>query len=429
MVSAPFYSDKDTSLIKDASVRDYLGVLPVWSQVARALEPNLSGAIAYYQGFSAVLFIYHLEKNHFTDPLKEIDPLKQTSPFRTIFQYIELLVEYFLCKELNIGPCYGSRLLNSNSDKKHIQLSTNSGSIANGLYQFYRGSCRRAKMLSNDWALDAAAESALEQLSKPHSQGIIALITVIEQHLKTQSALKPYDIFSDDTIYGLFNALFSSVALVDYYKRMLFADEHLAYYANVCQLTAKTIDKSSGSLHLARTIKTHIHADNINWQHSGALDNILHCEPFLSALDNCFKLLHISDGNTFDDIATYFDDPAIASAIQHKAKLFLTLAEQANYQQGRFQSLFVLAQHINDKHYSAFLLALAQYHQAVMHGRGAQPSLLIEGQTVRSIVDIAPKNTADIKASLENLNSANNGYYIRTTARIYRQLFASPPIT
>ncbi|MFT5163028.1 MAG: hypothetical protein ACI9FJ_001609, partial [Alteromonadaceae bacterium] len=114
---------------------------------------------------------------------------------------------------------------------------------------------------------------------------------------------------------------------------------------------------------------------------------------------------------------------------QHKAKLFLTLAEQANYQQGRFQSLFVLAQHINDKHYSAFLLALAQYHQAVMHGRGAQPSLLIEGQTVRSIVDIAPKNTADIKASLENLNSANNGYYIRTTARIYRQLFASPPIT
>ena len=66
MNARPFFSEIDSELLKQGSVRDYLGLVPVWSKIARKLEPNLSGAIGSYRGLEAVLFIYYLPRiyNH-----------------------------------------------------------------------------------------------------------------------------------------------------------------------------------------------------------------------------------------------------------------------------------------------------------------------------------------------------------------------------
>ena len=86
----PFFSQIDDKLLKLDSVRDYLGFVPIWSKVARKLEPNLSGSIQYYQGLEAVLFIYYLEKNYLSETIES------NKSFRIFFRYMEALVEYYL---------------------------------------------------------------------------------------------------------------------------------------------------------------------------------------------------------------------------------------------------------------------------------------------------------------------------------------------
>ena len=96
----PFFSNIDSELLKQGSVRDYLGLVPIWSQIARKLEPNLSGAIGSYRGLEAVLFIYYLEKEDIPETLD------QANAFREFFRYMEALIEYYLHHLLEVAPCY-----------------------------------------------------------------------------------------------------------------------------------------------------------------------------------------------------------------------------------------------------------------------------------------------------------------------------------
>jgi hypothetical protein len=413
-MNAPFYSDKDSTLIKETAVRDYLGVLPVWSKVARGLEPNLAGAIGNYRGMSAVLFIYHLEPK-----------LEQKKQFRVFFRYMELLVEYYLFHESKAGsnyrgPCYGSRLLTSQKDNKALTISPNSNTIANGLYQFYRGTCRRAGMLSDNWIVDSEVTPILEKIELSHLTAANSLVKTIEKLIDNQSAeICPNDVLQTD-IKALFASLFSSTDLVEYFKRKLFNDPELAHYAMVCH-TQRQAHKDANALTLAQVIQNNI--DSKNKAHP-ALSHVLYCEPFLTAIDSCFQLLHLHDGKQFDVIAKYFDETTIAAAMQEKANEFLKLTENADYQKGRFKSLLGLAERVRNRLFSDFLRELAEYHQQVMKGRnGGDALLLVEGDIVRSIADIGPANEEQITDRLLNKTTTNNGYYIKTTARIYRQLY------
>jgi hypothetical protein len=421
MLAAPFYSDKDSTLIKEESVRDSLGLLPIWSSVARPLEPHLSASISSYRGFSAILFIYHLEKNHLY--AKHKPAREQIDPLRQCFKTIELLVEYFLRYELDLPPCYGSRFLNSNN-KKDLTATKLDGIVANGLYQFYRGSCRRAGMLTTDWQLDPAAESVLENLCNQQPQGVAALVTLIEKHIDTPATLTPASVFADQQIHALFSDLFSSTTLVNYFKDKFFADPDLAYYAKTCHQVLHQQEPPTGMLQRGNAIKAQIDATKPDWHYHQALNHVLCCEPFLSVISDCFELLHRQDGKNFDQIADHLTAQEIASAIGEKAQLFLTLEEDWSGKNSRFKSLFELAAQLAGGNHGTFLYQLASYHKQVMSSRGADALLLIEDNIVRSIADIGPRQISELTSSLKNPHSANNGYYIRTTARIYRQLFA-----
>jgi hypothetical protein len=182
MIATPFYSDKDTSLIKETTVRDYLGVLPVWSKVARGLEPN----------------------------------------------------------------------------QQSTTISPNANTIAKGLYPFYRGTCRRAGMLSPDWILDSDAILILDKLSQPHDNATTSLINIIEQHISKKDApIYPFEVLQNKDIKALFGALFSSADLVEYFKLKLFTDPELAKYAQVCYLQRQA-NNQANALTLALAIQTHI---------------------------------------------------------------------------------------------------------------------------------------------------------------------------
>ena len=56
----PYFTDKDTALVRSLGTRDPLGFLPVWSAFARQLVPNVASPVVQVDGIKAVLLIFWL---------------------------------------------------------------------------------------------------------------------------------------------------------------------------------------------------------------------------------------------------------------------------------------------------------------------------------------------------------------------------------
>jgi len=418
MNAGPFFSDKDAELLKEGSVRDYLGLVPVWSKIARKLEPNLSGSIQYYQGLEAVLFIYYLEKEYLPDSLK------QNNNFRRFFRYMEALVEYHLHHSLQIGPCYGSRLLKGNDTNVEIQITK--ATVVNGLYQFYRGTCRRAGMLSKDWVLDDKVVSTLNTLCAPHSVAVNNLIQGIEEKiLGKDKAIIPAEVFADDQIVALFNALFKSEDLKVYIRDCLFSNSDLEYYASACS-SVKILQKQNNDdteLNLAQQLDMFISANKSQWPYFSELRHIKDSEPFLCLLDDCFQLLHLYDGRKLSVLESLLVEPVVKQVMKDKSNNFQrALTGNGEHDSGRIRMLLGMASFLVEEDVKAFLLGLLDYHQSIMRSRGAGAMILLEAGKLRITSEIHSADQNQLVDSICDQSPWKNSYYINTTAGIYNQL-------
>lgn len=418
MNAGPFFSEIDSELLKQGSVRDYLGLVPVWSKIARKLEPNLSGAIGSYRGLEAVLFIYYLEQEHVPELLK------QKNNFREFFRYMEALVEYYFHHSLNIEPCYGSRLLKGNNADVEIKFS--SVTIVNGLYQFYRGTCRRAAMLSNDWVLDGAVISTIEPVCTDYSLGVNNLIQLIEKKILAKDvSIKPSEVFSDGQIAALFKALFSSKELKAYIKDCLYTDSELEYYASACASVRSIREDENGNskLNLAQHLEVYISANNKEWPYFPELKHINSTEPFLSLLVDCFQLLHLFDGRKLSELESVLVDTSVTQILKIKAGDFKKVISSNNYYDtSRFRLLLDMASLLAEGNVKSFLLALLDYHRDIMKARSAGAMLILEGGHLRVTSEIHNSDQATLLDSIRDKSPWKNGYYINTSASIYNQL-------
>ncbi|PKH08182.1 hypothetical protein [Moritella sp. Urea-trap-13] len=418
MIVGPFFSEKDSELLRQGSVRDYLGLLPVWSKIARKLEPNLSGAIRSYKGLEAVLFIYYLEKEHGTESGTE------NNSFRIFFQYMEALIEYYLYYYLKIDPCYGSRLLKGNSTDVDIKLS--SATAVNGLYQFYRGTCRRAGMLSDSWVLDETVVVTIEPICTVHGPGVNNLIQLIEKKILAKDiSIKPFEVFSDEKIVALFKALFSSEELKTYIRNALYADNDLKYYASACASVRSFRKKRGGDseLNLAQHLETYIAADNKQWPYFSELKHIKYAEPFLSLLDDSFQLLHLHDGRKLSELESILIETSVIQVAQVKAVDFKRIiSSNGDYETSRFKLLFGMASLLAKKDVKSFLLALLEYHRSIMSARGAGAMILLEEGRLRVTSEIHNLEQTRLLDSIRDKSPWKNGYYINISAGIYNQL-------
>lgn len=418
MNAGPFFSEKDTELLKQGSVRDYLGLLPVWSKIARKLEPNLSGAIHDYQGLEAILFIYYLEKEHFPESLK------QNNNFRKFFRYMEALIEHHFYHSLNIGPCYGLRLLKGNGADVTIDIS--SATVVNGLYQFYRGTCRRAGMLSKNWVLDEKAVSTIKTLCESHSSAVNELIQQIEKKiLGKDKSVKPVEVFSNDQIKRLFSALFESEELKAYIGNCLYVDSDLEYYAKACSKVKSQRKEQVGvsELNPAQHLETYIAADNKQWPYFTELGQIKDSEPFLVLLDDCFQLLHVHGGNKLSVLELLLSKSEVKQSMIDKAVNFQrALSGNSNHESGRIKLLLEMAGLLVGEGVKPFLLALLDYHRRIMSSRGAGAMILLDGSKLRITSEIHSSEQTTLVDSIRDNSPWNNGYYINTTARMYNQL-------
>jgi hypothetical protein len=418
MNKRPFFSDKDSELLKQGSVRDYLGLVPIWSKIARKLEPNLSGAIRSYLGLEAVLFIYYLEEEHVPETLK------QNNNFREFFRYMEGLIEYYLYHYLKVEPCYGSRLLKGNGPDVEIKFS--SVTTVNGLYQFYRGTCRRAGMLSKDWVLDENALSTITTLCAPYSGAINKLIQLIENMtLRGDKVIKPSEVFANKQIVVLFNILFESKELKEYIRSCLYIDKELEYYASAC-FSVKSQPKVQGigsELNPVQHLKAYIDSNNKLWSHFSELEIIQDCEPFLALLDDCFQFLHLHDGRKLSVLESLLTEPDVKLAMRDKSVSFIrSLSINSGIESDRIKLLLEIAGLLAKEDMKGFLLGLLEYHRKIMKSRGAGSMIHLDGCELRVASEIHSADQNKLLKSICNESPWTNGYYINTTARIYNQL-------
>jgi hypothetical protein len=423
MISVPFFSDKDSDLLKQSSVRDHLGLLPVWSTIARKLEPNLSGTIHYYQGLEAVLFIYYLEQEYFKNALEG------SNDFRKFFRYMEALVEYHLFYELGIGPCYGARLLTKSNQKESIEIST--ATAVNGLYQFYRGTCRRSGMISKDWVLSVKASGVFEKICNPYSDKIKGLVSFIEKKILIKDKkITPIEVFSDNNILSLFNDLFKSSELKGYVRDSLYVNSDLEYYSKACSSVRSSRNREKENevaIHsnLSQDLERFIMDDNKSWPYFTELRNITDSEPFLSLLDDCFQLLHLYDGRSISEVSAILENSKVdvKEIMQRKSQAFYsTISSYSDFDSKRIKKLLNMANSLAIGEVKVFLIELLEYHRSIMKSRDAGAMIILEGGKLHVASEIQGSEEEELVVSITNGSPWKNNYYINTTASIYNQL-------
>lgn len=395
----PFFTEIDSTLNKAEPGRDLLGLLPVWTTIAREVEPYLSSAVTQYRGFSLVLLSYYIRPR-----------LNDPEEFRQFFKFMEVLGEYYFRFHLDIEPVFGKRQINSADEKQQFWLQSNT--LTTGFYQYYRGTCRRGGMVSADWHLQQEASEILSGLCGPNSKAIKALVEQFESH---KNSVTPWALFAQHEIKQLFDKLFKNNELPKYYRQLFFSDEQHLEYARLCYQY-----NEGGSLTHARNIAAAIESQ----PYRQALGQIIDCEPFLTVLVRCFSLMSSRRPTTWSQLAEPLYEETVLQAIKQKAGDFLKLRHSpCALRPSLFEPLFELARQAANGDIKRFLQTLAQYHGKVMEGRGKASVLLVEGEKVRSLTDLGEASLQNCVEQMIATDTADNSYFIKTTAQLYRQLY------
>ena len=416
MTTTPFFSNKDEDLITGDTIRDHMGVLPIWSTVARELVPHLANSISNINGIIAILFIYSFDKHY----LKEKNEIR----FRQYFRLMEGLIEYYLAFEAgsNSTPCFGSRLLNSNSSESIRIYPEDRRTFANGLHQYYRGTCRRAKVISDDWEIDEKIDQILyTTYFKPkQNEAITLLYDELRKALKKDKPeeINPGKLFSNGLITELFTSLFEHDEVRHYLRNTLYGDRDIKYYAYSCSVVVSEYADDSKNT-ILENLSIYITENNKDWHYFHQLENQHNCEPFLSTIVDCFNLIQVFTGDKIASVSDYLIDAH--EELSRKATLFLKL--KPDFSGGRFDDLYVVAEHAAGNEISQFLTSLIDYQTSIMARRDKEPMVVIEGGVIQKLTDYI---VSDKKDSLENIKRSNlmrNNYFIWTTATIYAQLY------
>jgi uncharacterized protein (DUF2132 family) len=427
LMNFPYFTAIDPKLIRADSGRDPLGLLPVWSAFGRDLVPYLATPVRQLNGVKAVLLIHRLEK-----PMDEIIQ-KSGANFRSFFRLMEGLLEYYLWNTLEPRRslnCYGTRALAADEAKFSVKTG-DARTAVNGLYQYYRGTCRRAGLLGNDWTVSPQVEDAIRRCWSPKatnelSQALKGPLADAKQALKPAEVLEKYS-----AIRTSLKAIFESTNLKNLLGDCLLGEPSHVAFAKLCaqcleeEDTNKIETSSDGRIKLRiDRLVTLLEKDTSPASSlREPLGRVQQCEPFLLCLEDCFSYMLASPGTTLASVSSELsEDIAVMRA---RAKEFLKLKEVTD--SGRMLQILCLADLIAgsaDDNLVEFLLELLRYHKQCMAERGRDPWIFLEVDKLIVIVsaDMDKKHTKDrIKKGTPWVNE----YYLWTADTIYKQLFGN----
>lgn len=403
----PFFTARDDSLVRATSVRDPLGLLPVWSGIGRELVPHLASGVGNLDGVKAVLLIHWLTQ----DPLKEL----AARNFRICFRLLEGILEYYLWSEPGKQHCYGTRALGSPGG---FQVSPHDPSTAvNGLYQYYSGSCRRAGLLNGEWNLAPEVATALKQCwSGAATQAMKPdFERVMEDRRQTY---EPKEVLAaSEPLHAALRKVLASATLTTVLQGRLLGNAAQVALARHCA-AIRGPKPPSPDRFVAQLAQRLQDAPDAASSLQPSLIRVADCEQFLVVLQDSFDLLRVLDRHPLDDAASYLKPQHAA----HKAKAERFVALFDVNADERDSQIALLAGHMAQGSPRSFLQELAGHHQRLVRERGAEPMVsLEEGRIVSPLGE--DRSLPDVRKRLTAGTPWINDYYLSTAGGIHSQLF------
>ncbi len=414
----PYFTEPDKDLIRSGSGRDFLGLQPVWSGFGRKLVPHLATPVTQITGIKAVLLIHWLAD----EPLKDFFNDEKKRGFRSFFRLMEGILEFFLWKsssEDNVQFCYGTRALEAERDE--FQVTCNDGRTAvNGLYQYYRGTCRRAKLLSDEWAVAENVSQIFQDIwgqNTPQS-----LIEFLSPSFEAKEArLKPIQILERPELQKMkdfFSRFFSDDKINDLLRKQLLGDQPYIKFAQKCAKFLDTpIEPEEGWIKWRVDNLTRCIDNDLLKCLSIPMENVLKCEPFLLVLQDCFDYMRASQGAKISLVVDTLK--TLEPKLREKAQKFLLLEDPLK--NSRTNELISLAETLK-LNLTDFLKDLLAHHKKCMAERERDPLVFLDGVTL-VVTGPSDRDKKSIEDRLKQGTPWQNDYYFWTAGNIVRQLF------
>lgn len=401
----PYLTDPDSSLARSSGGRDPLGLQPVWSAVGRQLVPYIASPVRQVDGIKAVLLIHWLADR---EPIRK---LMKSGRERGFFRLMEGLVEYWF--RANKRPvCFGSQSLAAAAERFAVTVDARN-TVANGLHQYYRGSCRRAGLLDGGWKVRSDLQSPLERLWDAGATR--ALATAIAPCMSGRP-LVVSAVLADAPVNTALLNVFDSEDLNKALRETLFGSEtHRSLAREYGVLRRREHTWYFGQNHASLSFP----------QLGNELEDMRRCEPFLVTLQDVFDLARADAGSSLDSFASklerHFD------AMHERAREFLLLADRLGGE--RMRRMQALAATLlpeqgkgRDRCLRDLVEALVRHHVVSMGERGRDPMIFLEGGT---LVLSAPgdRDVEDANRRLQEGYPWMNDYYLDAAADLYEQLY------
>lgn len=399
----PYFTQPDPELNRDSAGRDPLGVLPVWSEIGRGLVPCLASPVLQANGIRAVLLI------HWIGDLPRFQKLLTSAArMRGFLRLMEGIVEYWLSVS-DRKICFGSQALAAAGNEFKV-TATSGKTVANGLHQYYRGSCQRAGLFDSNWAVEGALGALFEKVWAESATNALAqaLEPVLE---RGKLAVDPL-LAVNPQISEAFERVFEDSAIGAHLCCILGEDRHRALARTFAELRRQDLKLHERAERLA--------SDALSVE----IERMHLCEPFLLVLQDTFTILRASPGLPVSKVAAGIQH--CAEPMRQRAAAFADLEGQVR--SPRMRPLQKLAQLLANPGQAAmqvtmetFMFALVTYHWECMGERGRDPMVVLEGDVV--VLPGGAERDADFaRERLITGQPWDNDYYLNTAAIICHQL-------
>ena len=398
----PYLTGPDPLLARSGGSRDPLGLQPVWSEFGRRLVPCIASPVQQVDGIKAVTLIHWLAD---MAPVRRL--LGDPGAERGFFRLMEGLVEYWLHAH-DRSVCFGSQSLVGEGERFAVTTGTGK-TVANGLYQYYRGTCRRAGLLEHDWRACAGLRVRFEQCFD--ATALDALAAAVRGCVNG-TPLLPGRILVNRAVDAALAAVFYDEAINDLLRAGLFGGE---VYRDLARTFSEVRSHGNG-VPFGTQLAVLEHAPLAD-----ELDRMRRCEPFLLVLQDVFDLARAASGQSVHKLASGLME--FLEAMRERAARFVTLAnDMPTARMRQMQRLATaMCNAVAADGLADFVKALIEHHGICMAERGREPLVLIEAGVIVLLV-AGERNPDDARARLETGYPWMNDYYLNTAANLYGQL-------
>lgn len=404
----PWFTDRDQLLSMVGSVRDPMGRQGVWrSGIGRALVPRLASGVTRLDGIIALLFIYHV--------VRRARQAGKGWSVSATFRLLEGCLECYL--QLRDGPVYGIQAL---GDPASFTIRPKDGRIAcNGLSQYYRGTCRRAGLITQDLLdLEEETHAWCVEAIEGQERTIVGLLESVGDVLESNASVRPLDAFlSKPPTLDLLDQFFRHSFWAPRLKEPLLGSHtHELRFAELCadiHLASPNLKASLDSIMQATSDR-----NETDVSIRSVVPHIERCERFICWTVWLFGWLQHCDRMRIDKATVQLE--VVKDELASAALSFLVIPPDL---QGtdRFRALAGVAGTIvND--FPSTVRSLVEYHSRVMAPRGLEPLMLIEaGALVVRQPEYGPYDLGQITSDVESGEWLDD-YYMVAAGQIFRQI-------